>query len=221
MRLNKWLVEAGVAPARRKADELISAGRVSVNDQSAELGQIITEADQVSLDGQPLSVAQSEVVVVRYYKPVGRVSSHQPQGNDASVFTDLPPEYAQFKFIGRLDKDSEGLMILTNDGGLVQEMSHPSRGHEKTYLIWLDRWLTPADRQVLLDGVELEDGRSHFQAVEDQPDGSYRVVLGEGRNRQIRRSLQTLGYTVRRLKRTHIGQYSLGNLGPGQLEVVT
>lgn len=220
IRLNKWLVEAGAAPARRKADELISAGRVTVNGDSAQLGQLVARADLVCLDRQVLQIVISEPVIVRYYKPVGRVSSHRPQGNDRSIFTDLSPEHADFKFIGRLDKDSEGLMILTNDGELVQEMSHPSRGHEKTYLIWLNLPLTTLDRKLLLDGVELEDGSSHFHTIETQSDGSYQIVLRQGRNRQIRRTLLALGYTVKRLQRIRIGQYSLGELQPGQSEVV-
>lgn len=221
MRLNKWLVDAGVAPARRKADEVISQHTILVNGQPAGLGQQVEDGDTVTIDGEVVTKQIAAPYIICFYKPVGILSSHQGQGGVPTVFDLLPLQYKHLKLIGRLDKDSEGLLVLTNDGDLVQELSHPSHQHKKVYHVWLDHELSSGYTQQLLGtGVELEDGLSRFDGLEpvvrSSAEHSYVVILHEGRNRQIRRTFEVLGYKIRRLKRVQLGEYSLDDLKPGE-----
>lgn len=221
MRLNKWLVDAGVASARRKADEVISSRTILVNGQPAGLGQQVLEGDTVTIDGEEVTKRTTAAFVICFYKPVGILSSHKGQGGVPTVFDLLPLQYQELKLIGRLDKDSEGLLVLTNDGTLVQELSHPSRQHSKLYHVWLDHELSKGHIQQLLgSGVVLDDGSSKFDGLESvlksSAEHSYAVTLHEGRNRQIRRTFEALGYRVRRLKRMELDTYTLGDLKPGE-----
>ena len=153
MRLNQWLVRAGAAPARRKADELINQGRVLVNDKLPELGTKIGADDVVKLDGQRQHLQDVSAQILVLNKPAGVVSSHKGQGGDETLFSLIPAEYADWKIIGRLDKDSEGLTILSNDGDLVQALGHPSAGHAKHYRVWLNRSLAEGDVWRLEAGI--------------------------------------------------------------------
>lgn len=218
MRLNQWLVRAGAAPARRKADELINQGRVLVNDRLPELGTKIGAEDVVKLDGQRQQLQDVSTQVLVLNKPAGFVSSHRGQGGDETIFSLIPPEYADWKMIGRLDKDSEGLTILSNDGDLVQALGHPSAGHGKHYRVWLNRSLAEGDVWRLEAGVELEEGLSQFTKVEVH-DQYIDVWLITGWNRQVRRTFEALDYRVRRLQRLEIGQYQLGDLEEGKWEL--
>ena len=152
-------------------------------------------------------------------KPAGVVSSHKGQGNDKTVFSLVPAEYADWKIIGRLDKDSDGLTLLSNDGDLVQALGHPSAGHAKRYRVWLNRPLVQGDQWQLEAGIELEEGVSRFERIE--PSDQYiDVWLITGWNRQVRRTFEALGYRVRRLQRLEIGAYQLGDLAPGAWRLV-
>lgn len=216
MRLNQWLVKAGAAPARRKADALIASGAITINDEVARLGQVVAEGDDVKVHGRPLQRKEQQPKVLLLHKPAGVLSSHQSQGGAQTVFDILPPEYGGWKIVGRLDRYSEGLLVLTNDGDVAQALSHPSGGHKKYYQVWLDRPLASADEARLLAGVKLDEGASKIGDWQKQSDGSYTLSLKTGWNRQIRRTFEAVGYRVKRLVRSQLGAYSLGDLAVGQ-----
>ena len=218
MRLNKYLA-AGSELSRRKADEAIAAGRVSVNGQTAEQGVDVSDTDVVTLDGRTITPAVNSVTIM-LNKPRGYVVSRDGQGSQ-TVYDVLPPEYQSLNPVGRLDKDSSGLLLLTNDGQLANELTHPSRQKLKVYEVTLYAPLQPLHRQMISDhGLTLEDGVSKLQ-LERQHDGDdtkWIVTMHEGRNRQIRRTFDALGYGVRTLHRTQFGPYFLDNLADGHLQ---
>lgn len=220
MRINKY-VAAGTQLSRRAADAAIAAGRVQINGRNATVGDSVQAGDTVTLDNRPITPAVKPLTIM-FYKPRGYVVSRNGQGSQ-TIYDLLPPEYRQLNPVGRLDKDSSGLLLLTNDGQLAQELTHPSRQKVKIYEVTLDKPLQPLHRQMITDyGVQLEDGVSRLQ-LERQQDGSdiaWVVTMHEGRNRQIRRTFAALGYTVKTLHRTHFGPWSLGELKVGKILVV-
>ena len=223
MRLNK-VIALYTGLGRRTADAAISAGRISVNGVTAKLGQEVTSKDTITLDGRELhpSSEQGELTTIMLNKPVGYVVSRNGQGS-RTVYDLLPPEYQHLKPVGRLDKNSSGLLLLTNDGNLANELAHPSRQKVKIYEVTLDRPLQPLHRQMISDyGVLLDDGPSKFQLepLDETDRSAWRITMHEGRNRQIRRTFKAIGYTVKNLHRTKFGQFSLGNLATGALEEV-
>lgn len=215
-RLNKYLAfQLGIS--RREADELIEQGRVALSGETAKLGAQITPPVEVLVDGQPVSESQKHAYLL-LNKPVGYVCSRRQQGDNPTIYSLLPEEYHHLKTVGRLDKDSSGLILLTNDGDFAYQMTHPQFHKVKIYEVQLDHPLEPLHQQMISDyGVMLEDGKSQF-LVEKQESG-YKITMHEGRNRQIRRTFTALGYTVERLHRTTFGNYSLGDIKPGQFDV--
>lgn len=219
MRINRFVAAASDL-SRRGADAVITAGRVQVNGQSVTPGQDITREDVVTLDGQPLRIRQMQTIILN--KPVGYVTSRNGQGS-RTIYDLIAPELHLLNPVGRLDKDSSGLLLLTNDGDLAQELTHPSRQKTKIYEVAIDKPLQPLHRQMIADiGVQLEDGRSQLQLerLSDNSDAAWRVTMHEGRNRQIRRTFAALGYTVTRLHRTQFGPYSLGALTAGTIRKI-
>jgi 23S rRNA pseudouridine2605 synthase len=211
MRLNRY-VAASTGISRRAADEAISDGRVFVNGITATLGQVVEDNDKVQLDGSILKPLPQRAIILN--KPVGYVSSSVQQDSSPTIYDLLPSELHHLKPVGRLDKDSSGLMVLTNQGTLAQLLGHPSAGKWKRYIIKLDKNLGADDMVQLQKGVELDDGISRLDISKTGRD--YAVKLQEGRNRQIRRSFEALGYRVLTLHRTAIGKISLGELPEGQ-----
>ncbi len=207
MRINQYLAHA-TGCSRRQADELVAAGRVHINDRVVELGTEVGAADVVTLDGERLKLPTYQTIALN--KPVGYITSRRQQSTTPTIYTLLPAGLSALKPVGRLDKDSSGLLILTNDGILAQRWQHPSAGKWKRYEVELDRALTPADCAQLLAGVKLADGLSRLQLT--GRNRAWTVRLQEGRNRQIRRSFGALGYTVKRLHRTEFGSLTLGDL---------
>lgn len=221
MRINKYIA-AGTPLSRRGADAAIAAGRVTLNGQTVTQGIDVAETDVVTLDGQVVRPAVTVTTII-LNKPVGFVCSRNGQGS-RTIYELLPPEYQQLNPVGRLDKDSSGLLLLTNDGQLAEQLTHPRYEKTKVYEIMLDHPLQPLSRQIITDhGVMLEDGRSQFQIerLVEGDDTVWRITMHEGRNRQIRRTFAALGFTVTQLRRTHFGPYALGNLPVGQTAVVT
>jgi 23S rRNA pseudouridine2605 synthase len=222
MRLNKFLASA-TALSRRGADEATAAGRVTVNGQIAEQGTDITGTDVVTLDGHAIHTVVEKITIM-LNKPCGYVVSRNGQGSK-TVYDLLPADYQQLNPIGRLDKDSSGLLLLTNDGQLAQDLTHPSKQKMKVYEVTLDKPLEPLHHQMLVDyGVQLEDGPSKFSELRwlGKNDGTeWMVVMHEGRNRQIRRTFAALGYMVDALHRTHFGNFDLDDLQPGKLRKIT
>lgn len=219
MRVNKF-VASTTSLSRRKADAAIQTGRVTINGKTASVGDEVNPKDTVSLDSQVLIEQSLQTIIL--HKPVGYVVSRDGQGSK-TVYDLLPPELHQLKPIGRLDKDSSGLLLMTNDGNLANELTHPSKQKMKVYEVVLDKHLQPLHRQMISDfGVELEDGPSKLQLerLHEGNDTAWTVTMHEGRNRQIRRTFDALGYTVTNLHRTHFGQYRLDTLESGKFLII-
>lgn len=220
MRLNKFLASA-TGMSRRAADGAIQAGRVRVNGAPAQLGQVLADRDVVMLDNQPLATTDS-IATIMLNKPPGYVVSRNGQGSK-TIYNLLPPRYQHLKPIGRLDKDSSGLLLLTNDGQLANELTHPSKQKTKVYEVELDKPLAPLHQQMITDyGVLLDDGPSklRLESLSVQSRKKWRVIMHEGRNRQIRRTFASLGYKVTSLHRTQFGPYSLDDIASGIFERV-
>ena len=215
-RLNKF-VALSLGVSRRKADELIEKGKIIVDGQPARLGQQISSTNQITYDGQSLEIQPKKMIVL--HKPTGYLCSRTSQGGVPTIYKLLPKNLHHLTPVGRLDKDSSGLILLTNDGDFAHTMTHPSFYKIKRYLVTIDKPLQPLHRQMINDfGVQLPDGPSQL-TLERQHDGDdYRwiVQMSEGRNRQIRRTFDALGYTVKKLHRTDFGKYSLGELKRGE-----
>lgn len=214
MRINKFVAGAS-GLSRRAADDAIAKRRVTVDGKLAVMGQEVTADQQVLLDGSPIHLpTQTQTILLN--KPIGYVVSRDGQGSK-TVYDLLPAELHNLKPIGRLDKDSSGLLLLTNDGELANTLTHPRFAKIKIYEITLDKPLAPLHRQMMSDhGIQLDDGLSRLQLdrlAEDEK--SWRVTMREGRNRQIRRTFEALGYRVTRLHRTQFGTYMLGDLNEG------
>jgi 23S rRNA pseudouridine2605 synthase len=219
VRINKYLaLKTGIS--RRGADAAIEAGRVSVNGQAATAGQQIAEIDIVTLDGQPLEQTVKTTTIM-LNKPVGYVCSRDGQGN-RTIYDLLPAEMHHLKPVGRLDKHSSGLILMTNDGQLAYELTHPKFQKLKKYKIALNKDLSDEDYETITGkGAMLEDGISRFdlEMINNQPK-EWKVEMREGRNRQIRRTFELLGYNVVKLHRTHFGPYLLGSLPAGKTAAV-
>lgn len=220
MRLNKYIAQA-TGVSRREADKIISAGKVLVNGTRAELGKPIVNGDKVELEGKVISLPENYTYLL-FDKPVGIVTTRKSQDTARTVYELLPEQYQDLKYVGRLDKESSGLLLLTNDGDFAHQMTHPSFEKGKTYELRLARNLKPEDLKHLNEGVKLEDGISKLNveplpAPNSQlPTPAYEVRMHEGRNRQIRRTFGALGYEILELKRTIFGPYSLDELGGQQ-----
>jgi pseudouridine synthase len=216
MRLNKFLQAAGVA-SRRKADELIQAGRVWVNGQQVTEPwyQVDPARDQVEVAGRPL-VPPTEKHYLKLYKPRGVTSTLADPHASRTLAEFVPPGLRLFP-VGRLDRDSEGLVLLTDDGGLAYFLTHPRFGVKKRYLVELDRPLARRDLARLRAGLSLEDGPFRPESLAAQGN-LVELSIREGRKREIRRGFSALGYRVLRLVRLAIGPLELGELRPGEVK---
>lgn len=221
IRLNKFLAEK-VGLSRREADNLIADGKVLVNQQPAVLGARISETDEIICDGKIISTKKPEYIYLMLNKPVGYVSSRKAQGEVPTLYELLPEKYQKLKTVGRLDKNSSGLILLTNDGDFAFKHTHPKFYKLKTYLVELDQTLAPLHQQEISDfGIHLEDGLSKlFLTKLDEGRLKWQVEMGEGRNRQIRRTFAALGYKVVKLHRIEFGHYQLGDLKTGEFKLV-
>lgn len=221
MRLNKFVART-TGKSRREADDLIVAGRIKVDGKVAELGTQVTETQEILLDRQELRLPHERNLIM-LNKPVGYVSSRRAQAKNAKTLYELLPEkYRALKTVGRLDQDSSGLILLTDDGDFTFQMTHPKFTKTKIYLVQIDKPLEPLHQQMIVDfGVNLADGKSQMTLERlDETRLNWRVIMHEGRNRQIRRTFAALGYTVEKLHRTDFGNYHLGNLKPGEYRVI-
>jgi 23S rRNA pseudouridine2605 synthase len=212
MRLKQYIaLKSGIS--RRSADRLIKEGRVTVNGQAPLIGHQVEEHDRVEVSG--LSIKQKvKLVTILLNKPVGYVCSRNGQGSK-TIYDLIPEELHHLKPVGRLDKDSSGLLLMTNDGHLANELTHPSHQKQKVYLVELDEPLTPQDKDKIEKGLQLEDGLSQLN-LKQLKGGVIEVKIYEGRNRQIRRTFASLGYKVEKLHRTHFGKYALKFLPSGK-----
>jgi 23S rRNA pseudouridine2605 synthase len=219
-RLNKYLAfQLGVS--RREADSLIEHGHVRVNKEIAVLGSRHNDDDIVTVRGK--AVGQDAIYeYIALNKPIGYVSSRKQQGEIPTIYALLPEKYHHLRPVGRLDKDSSGLILLTNDGDFAYQMTHPKFYKVKKYEVSLDIPLEPLHQQMINDhGIQLEDGESRL-TLERTDDSrlNWIVTMHEGRNRQIRRTFGALGYTVTKLYRTDFGNYTLGELEQGSYKTI-
>lgn len=216
VRLNKVLAES-LGISRREADDLIVAGKVEVDGVSAVLGQRIDNSSDVCYNGSKVSFLTAHTYIAMN-KPTGYVCSRKRQGDVPTIYELLPEKYRELKTVGRLDKDSSGLILLTNDGDFAFQMTHPKYVKTKVYEVRLDRALEPLHQQMIADfGVDLPDGKSRLglERMDDERE-RWKVTMSEGRNRQIRRTFGALGYTVVELKRVQFGKYELSGLPEGE-----
>lgn len=217
-RLQKILSRAGVA-SRRKAEDLLRAGRVTVNGRIAGLGDRARPDDDVRVDGQRVP-QRVEHVTFLLNKPPGVVSTARDDRGRRTVL-ELLPALPGLHPVGRLDMDSEGLLLITTDGDLTLRLTHPRYGHEKEYRLWCAQGtVEPSALAALASGVELDDGPARA-AIVTAAEGGCVLVLTEGRNRQARRMLDAVGYRVTRLVRIRQGPLQLGDLPPGRFRRLT
>ncbi|QDW73330.1 pseudouridine synthase [Lachnospiraceae bacterium KGMB03038] len=223
VRLNKYLSEAGVC-SRREADRLIQAGRVTVDGQKAVPGMQVTEGQEVRI-GKKLVAGREDKVVLAFYKPAGIVCTEDRRERKSTArFLDYP---VRVTYAGRLDKDSEGLLIMTNDGDLINRMMRARYFHEKEYQVTVDRPITEEFLEGMRKGVHIKDKEKGLDAmtrpcpVEKIGKYTFRIILTQGLNRQIRRMCQVFGYQVKKLVRVRIMNIKLGSLKPGQFRPLT
>ena len=221
LRLNKHLA-LSLGVSRREADNLITQQKVTINGQVATLGARFTEKDKIAVGGKELN-STTTYQYLALNKPIGYVCSRRQQGDTPTIYELLPQQYHQLKTVGRLDRDSSGLILLTNDGDFTYQMTHPSFYKTKIYNVRLDRNLEPLHQQMISDyGVTLEDGPSKLQLerMNETDRKSWIVTMHEGRNRQIRRTFNALGYNVLKLHRTNFGNYALGDIKSGEFKII-
>lgn len=240
IRLNKFLAER-LGLSRREADEVIAKGLVLLNGKPAQIGVKIDKIDKVCYN-KKIVPFQTEYSYLAFNKPIGYVCSRRAQGRTPTLYDLLPKKYQQLKTVGRLDKDTSGLILLTNDGDFAFQMTHPKFHKEKKYEVELDKPLEPLHQQMISDfGVMLDDGPSKFTIIKSSSANNetlrttkkaeekitepvtrthFTVILTEGRNRQIRRTFAALGYTVTKLHRIQFGKYQLSGLKPGECVII-
>ncbi|MGV3571069.1 MAG: pseudouridine synthase, partial [Ramlibacter sp.] len=210
-KLHKVLAQAGLG-SRLEMEQLITEGRISVNNEPAHIGQRIQFGDQIKVNGKPIRVriAPPPARVIAYHKPVGEVVTTDDPQNRPTVFRKLPKlPTGKWQSVGRLDLNTEGLLLFTNSGELANKLMHPRFGLEREYAVRVLGALSNEERQKLLDGVNLDDGRAQFGSIEEGGgEGSnvwYRVTINEGRNREVRRMFEVVGHAVSRLIRIRYG----------------
>jgi len=212
MRLNAFLARAGVS-SRRKADELIKAGRVTVNGAPGQLNTFVQSSDDVRLDGKPL--AKQKLAYVLLNKPAGVVTTaNDPQGRPTVV--GLVGHASRVVPVGRLDADTTGALLLTNDGDLAHRLAHPRYEVDKVYEVECWTQPTDADLERLRAGIELDDGPTRPAEVRRVGAARIELTIHEGRNRQVKRMLEAVGHRVRHLHRTRYANLTVDGLEPGQ-----
>ncbi len=217
MRLNAWLARAGAA-SRRGADELIKAGRVTVNGEPGRLNTFVGARDRVELDGQPLELQPLAYVLL--HKPAGVVTTARDPRRRPTVvgLVDLP---ARVVPVGRLDADTTGALLLTNDGELAHRLAHPRYEVDKVYVAEVEGDPSPAALAQLERGVELDDGRTAPARARRLGRGRVELTVHEGRKHQVKRMLEAVGHPVRRLHRPRYGPLGLDGLAPGEWRELT
>lgn len=217
MRINKFLSETGIV-SRRGADKWIEEGKVTINGELATIGSQVAEGDTVCVDGKPVK-KEEQLVYIALNKPVGITCTTERhiKGN----VVDFVNHPLRIFHIGRLDKDSEGLLLLTNDGDIVNEILRAENKHEKEYIVQVDKPLTEQFLKEMAAGVEILDTKTLPCKVERISSHVFKIILTQGLNRQIRRMCSALGYNVKRLQRIRIMNIQLGNLKVGQWRDLT
>ena len=225
-RLNKYIASSGLC-SRRKADELIVDGKVGVNGKIiTELGFYVREKDKVTIDGK--TIRPQNLEYYRFYKPAGYITTQEDEKGRKTIYDVIPPELKHLKPVGRLDKDSTGLLILTNDGELINQMTHPSIKVPKVYMVTINGRFTQSNAQEMLNGIEIltDTNDKKIAYAETMPielsdkSSIIQVVLYQGINRQIRKMFAKLGFEVKVLKRIQHAIINLDGLKKGQVKVI-
>jgi 23S rRNA pseudouridine2605 synthase len=219
MRLNRFLAAAGLG-SRRHCDELIASGRVTVNGcVCTNFGTQVAERDHVKVDHK--LVRPKAALTILLHKPAGFVSTRKDPHASDTVFDLLPPKFSHLFNVGRLDAQTEGLLLLTSEGDLAQRLTHPRYKVDKEYEVTLNKLWDPTLGEKLRRGIFLEGRRATVASVQQAGPNRVRVVLRQGLNRQIRRMFHEIGYDVKRLVRTRIGHLCLGDLPRGKWRTLT
>lgn len=225
-RLNKFIASSGLC-SRRSADDLILSGKVMVNGKTVnELGFQVCPKDKVTVDGKLIKPAKLDYY--RFYKPAGYVTTSDDEKGRKTIYDVIPPELKHLKPVGRLDRESTGLIIMTNDGDLINEMTHPSVKVPKIYLVSINGKLTPEDGEKMYNGIEIEtdSGEKRTAFAEVLPieltnkSSTVQVTLYQGINRQIRKMFAKLGFEVISLKRVQHGTITLEGMKKGQIKII-
>lgn len=216
MRLNKFIASCGIA-SRRKADFLITAGRVEINGLVVDqLGTTVDpKKDTILVNGKPCKLADEHTYLI-LNKPKGYICTHARFDNQQSIFKLLPKEYHQLKIAGRLDKDSEGLVLLSDDGDFIQQVTHPSFKQEKEYEITLHHELSPSEIQLLKRGVRIKEGVARADSLRHIKGTTYSIVLHQGWKRQIRRMLDKVANAAISLVRVREGKVTMKGVASGK-----
>ncbi len=222
MRINKYIAQSGYC-SRRKADEYVTSGKVKVNGVVVTmLGYEIRTKDKVTIDGKLLRADKLEYY--KFYKPTGYITTKSDEKGRKTIYDILSDEYKHLNPVGRLDKDSSGLIIMTNDGNLAYELTHPSIKVAKTYIVKVDGKLNDEQLKKLTEGIEIEKGKIAYcdWAILEQTkqDTLFEIVLYQGLNRQIRKMFEFLGYNVINLKRIRHANIELTGLKKGQIKQI-
>lgn len=214
-RLNKYLAHAGIC-SRRDADRLIGQGKVQVNGQLPSPGQSVSESDEIVVNGKIIQ-GQKKTVVLAFYKPVG-VTCTEKDAHAERTIKDMVHYPVRVTYAGRLDKNSEGLLLLSNDGDLIQGMMKGRNRHEKEYVVKVDKKITPDFLTKMESGVYLKDLRIRTRECKLEQVGKYtfKIILTQGVNKQIRRMCAACGWRVKEIKRIRVMNVTLGNLKPGE-----
>mgnify|MGYP001600061081 FL=1 len=212
MRLNKYLVDAGVC-SRREADRLITLGKIIVNGARAELGQKVDGSEKIVVKGKQVAKPSAKRVYLAYHKPVGIICTSDPQAKDNIIDAVKFPE--RVFHVGRLDVASSGLILLTNDGDVVNKILRAEGKHEKEYVVTIDRTVSDAFVETMRAGVEIMGRKTLPAKVQKLGDTSFAITLVEGRNRQIRRMCEEMHVNVKRLERIRVMNIHLGDLPVG------
>lgn len=215
IRINKFLAHSGVC-SRREADRLIEQGAVQINGRTASMGQSVTERDQITVSGRAIQ-AQKRTVVLAFYKPLGITCTEKDIHAEKKI-ADVIQYPLRLTYAGRLDRDSEGLLLLSNDGDLIQGMMRGSNRHEKEYIVKVDKEITNDFLLKMSNGIYLKDLDIKTRECRLEKIGkfTFRMVLTQGVNRQIRRMCAACGYQVKSLKRVRVMHITLGDLKPGE-----
>lgn len=217
IRINKYVSQCGYC-SRREADRLLTQGKIYINDFPASLGSKVKPGDTVTIGGQPLTPVQKEIVIA-FHKPPGIVCTTSKKDSNNVI------DYLRFEEriypIGRLDKESTGLLLLTNNGQLMDDILRGSNYHEKEYIVTVDKPMTPAIYEAMEQGVPILDTITRPCRITDRSERRFHIVLTQGLNRQIRRMCEYFGYHVRTLKRIRIMNIELGDLPEGEWRYIT
>ena len=220
VRLNKYLAQAGLC-SRREADELILSGKVTVNGKPAAPGMKVNDMDKITVNGKPVGRREKHVVLA-YYKPVGVTCTEKDRHAEITI-RDAVDYPVRVTYAGRLDKDSEGLLLLTNDGDLINGLMRAANFHEKEYIVRVNKPMSRDFMKKMSDGMLLKDlnERTRPCFVKEEGRFVFRIILTQGLNRQIRRMCKQLGYGVVSIKRIRIANVLLGKMNPGDIRAVT